>query len=53
MNGTALNRSRLIVGIILIIIAGLMFVVGGNRFATAGAVALGVLGLISIAIARK
>ena len=50
---TSLNRSRLIVGLALIIAAALMFVVGEGTFATAGAVALGVLGLASVAISRR
>ncbi len=49
----SLNRSRLVVGLILIIAAALMFVVGEDTFATAGAVALGVLGLASVAISRR
>ena len=50
---SSLNRSRLIVGLALIIVAALMLVVGEGTFATAGAVALGVLGLVSIAISRR
>lgn len=53
MEGATLNRSRLIVGTLLILIAAIMFISGGSRFSIAGAIALGVLGLISIAIARK
>jgi uncharacterized membrane protein len=53
MESTTLNRSRLIVGLILILVAVMMFVLGESRFSTAGAVALGILGLISIAISRR
>lgn len=53
MDITQLNRSRLIVGLILLIIAALMFLLGDGNYSTAGAVALGVLGLVSVAISRK
>lgn len=53
MNHTQLNTSRLVVGLLLVIAAMLLFAVGGETVATAGAVALLVLGLISIAIARR
>lgn len=45
--------SRLIVGLILIAVAVGIFVFGGGGYSTAGAVGLAVLGLVSIAIARK
>ena len=50
---TSLNRSRLTVGLVLILVAALMFGVGEGTCATAGAVALGVLGLASVAISRR
>ncbi|HYO88950.1 MAG TPA: hypothetical protein VER79_09895 [Candidatus Limnocylindrales bacterium] len=53
MSRTSLQTSRLIVGVILIIIAGLLFVFAQGNFSTAGGVALAVLGLISIAISRR
>lgn len=53
MNGTQLNSSRLVVGLLLVMTATLLFVFGGESVTTAGAVALLVLGLISIAIARR
>jgi len=53
MKGSQLSKSRLIVGIMLIIIAALMFVFFNERYATAGAIAIGVLGLVSIAISRR
>lgn len=48
-----MNWSRLIVGVILVLAAALMFLVGEGSFSTAGAVALAVLGIISIAISRR
>ncbi len=48
-----LNMSRFIVGIILVIIAVLMFLFAQGDYSTAGAIALGVLGLVSIAISRR
>lgn len=53
MKHAQLNLSRLIVGIILVSCAVLLFVFGSAESATAGAIALGVIGLISIAIARR
>lgn len=53
MNGTQLNTSRLVVGLLLVMTATLLFVFGGESVAATGAVALLVLGLISIAIARR
>jgi hypothetical protein len=48
-----LNRSRFIMGLILILIAVLMFVFLRDTYSTAGAIAIGVLGLVSVAISRK
>lgn len=53
MNGTQLAKSRLVVGVILMTIAVLMFVFTRGDYSVAGAVAIGVLGLISIAISRR
>jgi len=53
MNNTQLNKSRLIVGIILIVIAILMFLFVEGDYSTAGAIGIGVLGLVSIAISRR
>jgi hypothetical protein len=47
-----LNKSRLIVGIVLIAIAALMFLFSSD-YSTAGAIAIGVLGLVSVAISRR
>jgi uncharacterized membrane protein len=46
-----MNRSRFIVGLILVIIAVLLYFF--SEFNTAGIIAIGVLGLVSIAISRK
>jgi hypothetical protein len=51
--GDRMSTSRLIVGLILIVTAVLLFALGGGAYATSGAIALGVLGLVSIAISRR
>jgi len=48
-----MNTSRFIVGLILIAVAVAMFLLGGENYSTAGAVGLGILGLVSIAVSRK
>jgi hypothetical protein len=48
-----MNTSRFIVGLILVSAAALLLLLGNGGYATAGAIALGVLGLASIAIARR
>jgi hypothetical protein len=48
-----MNTSRFIVGLILVAVAVGIFVFGGGEYTTAGAIGLGVLGIVSIAIARK
>ena len=53
MKSSQLNRSRFIVGILLIVIAVLMFLFVKGSYSTAGAIAIGVLGLASIAISRR
>ena len=53
MQSSQLNRSRFIVGIILVVIAILMFLFGKGNYSTAGAIGIGVLGLVSIAISRR
>ena len=53
MRRSRLSRSRLIIGIILVGIAILMFLFARGTYSTAGAIALGVLGLVSIAISRR
>ena len=53
MRGSPLNRSRFVVGLTLVAVAVLLFLFGRGAYATAGAVALGLLGLVSIAISRR
>jgi hypothetical protein len=48
-----MQKSRLIVGLILTTAAVLLFVFGKGSYSTAGVVALGVIGLTSIAISRR
>ena len=48
-----MQRSRLIVGIILIVAAGLMFLFGKGSYSTAGVIALLVIGLASVASSRR
>lgn len=52
MTSSQLSQSRLIIGLILVVVAVLLFF-ARTDYATAGAIAIGVLGLISIAISRK
>jgi hypothetical protein len=47
------KMSRFIVGLILVVAAALLFFLGKDVYATSGAIALGVLGLVSIAISRR
>jgi hypothetical protein len=53
MKGSQLRKSRFVVGAILIFTAVLMFLFVKGDYSIAGAVAIGLLGLISIAISRK
>jgi hypothetical protein len=53
MNTSQLNKSRLVVGIVLIVVAVLMFLFLEGGYATAGAIGIGILGLVSIAISRR
>jgi hypothetical protein len=48
-----MRASRLIVGLILVVTAVLLLALGEGAYATPGAIALGVLGLVSIAISRR
>jgi hypothetical protein len=53
MKSTALNRSRLIVGLVLVIVAALVLLFTEGDATVPGAIALGVLGIVSIAISRR
>ncbi len=53
MTSRQLSLSRFIVGMVLVIIAVLMFLFLEGDYSPVGAIALGVLGLISISISRK
>ena len=53
MTGTALHRSRMIVGWILVLAAVLMLLFTSGGYSTAGVIAIAVLGLLSIAISRR
>ena len=53
MKSSQLNRSRFIVGITLVVIAVLIFLFAKGGYSTAGAIGIGVLGLVSIAISRR
>ena len=53
MKSSQLNKSRFIVGIVLVVIAAMMFLFTKGGYSTAGVVAIGVLGLTSIAISRR
>lgn len=53
MSSDQLSQSRLLVGVILVVIAVLIFLFAGGDYSTAGAIGLGILGLISIAISRR
>ncbi len=48
-----MKTSRFIVGLILVAAAILLLLLGEGAYATSGAIALGVLGLVSIAISRR
>lgn len=50
MKSSQLNKSRFIVGMILVTIAILMFLFGQGDYSTG---AIGVIGLVSIAISRR
>jgi uncharacterized membrane protein len=53
MKRSQLDNSRLIVGIVLVIIAVLMLLFLDGDYATVGAIAMAILGLVSIAISRR
>jgi hypothetical protein len=53
MNSSQLNKSRFIVGLILVVIAVLMFLFVKGDYSTTGAVGIAIIGLVSIAISRR
>lgn len=53
MKSSQLNKSRFIVGIVLVVIAASMFLFTKGDYSTAGAIGIGILGLVSIAISRR
>jgi hypothetical protein len=53
MRSSRLNKSRFIVGIVLVVIAVLMLLFAKGNYSTAGAIGIGVIGLVSIAISRR
>ena len=53
MKSSQLNKSRFIVGMVLVVIAVLMFPFAKGDYSTAGAIGIGVLGLISTTISRR
>jgi hypothetical protein len=48
-----MKTSQLVVGLMLLVVAVLLLLLGEGDSATAGAVAFGVLGLVTIAISRR
>jgi hypothetical protein len=50
---TAMQKSRFIVGFILITAAALLFAFAKGSYSTTGVMALGILGLVTIAISRR
>jgi hypothetical protein len=53
MNTSRLDKSRFIVGIALVTVAALMFLFFRETITTAGAIAIAVLALVSIAVSKK
>ena len=48
-----MKTSRFIVGLILVVAAMLLLLLGEGTYATSGAVVLGVLGLVAVGISRR
>ncbi len=46
MTHSQLNKSRFVVGVVLVIVAALMFIFLKGDYSTAGAIAIGILGLV-------
>ena len=53
MKSSQLNKSRFIVGIILVATAVLMLLFAKGDYSASGAIGIGILGLVSIAISRR
>jgi len=53
MNASRLNKPRFIVGLVVVAAAVLMVVFGLGEFPVAGVAAIGIVGIICIATARK
>jgi len=53
MKSPQLSKSRFIVGVLLVVVAVLMFLFVKNDYSIAGSIPLGVLDMISIAISRR
>ena len=53
MNKSQLSKSRLIVGLVLVAAAVALFLFAKGDSATTGAIGLGVIGLVTIAISRR
>jgi hypothetical protein len=53
MRSSQLNTSRFIVGIVLVLVAVGLFIFAEEGSSTAGAIGIGILGLVTIAISRK
>jgi len=53
MTGSRLNKPRFIVGLVIVAVAVLMVVLGLEEFPVAGVAAIGVVGIICIATARR
>ncbi len=47
------DKPRLVIGLAMVLIAALFFVFARGEFSTTGLIAIAVLGIISIATARK
>ena len=53
MKSSRLSKSRLMVGMILVVMAALVFLFAKGDYATAGVMGIGVIGLASIASSRR
>ena len=53
MDKSRLNKTRFILGIILVVVAVLMLLFGEGGLFTVGAAGIGILGLLNIAVSRR